>query len=309
MSEFPPRLNLIQRAMEQAKGGSPDRADHAPPTEQPEASHTMPALEKRADVAAPKVTAGKTARSEFKGVVELNYPRLRESKISLPGDRNSITFNEFRGVKRKLIPLASRNSTGRAQNVVMISSALPNEGKTFTSINLAITLAAEKNLNVILVDGDVIRSSLDGYFTGQERKGLTDLLSNSAVKLDDVLHRCSDIPNMHVLFAGAQNDTAPEMFASARMAEICHALSTRFPQSIVIIDSPPVLATSEPTSIVAHIDHLIMVVAAGRSSRHQVETSLSALSSCRSISLLFNKAPKWQRPSQGSYYYYGSPSP
>jgi protein-tyrosine kinase len=242
--------------------------------------------------------------------VKLNYPRLRESKISLPGDRNSVIFNEFRSVKRKLLPLATRNGTEqRAKNIVMVSSALPAEGKTFTSMNLAITLAAEKNLNVILVDGDVIRSSVTRYFTGQSGRGLLDLFSATSCKLDDVLHRCEDISNLHILFSGTQNDGAPEMFASARMAEICDLLSKRFPQSIVIIDSPPVLATSEPTSLATHVDHLIMVVAAGRSSRHQVETALSALTSCRSIYMLFNKAPRWQRPSQGSYYYYGSPTP
>jgi protein-tyrosine kinase len=243
------------------------------------------------------------------GEVALNYARLREAKISLPGDRNSITFNEFRSIKRKLLPLTARTRTDhRMQNVVMISSALPGEGKTFTSINMAITLAAEKNLNVILVDGDVIRSSVSRYFTGQSGRGLLDLFGNSDIKVDDVLHRCHDVPNLHLLFSGSQNDAAPEMFASMRMAEICDTLSRRFPNCIVIIDSPPVLATSEPTSLVTHIDHLIMVVAAGRSSNHQVETALSALSSCRSIFLLFNKAPKWQRPSQGSYYYY-APSP
>ena len=162
---------------------------------------------------------------------------------------------------------------------------------------------------MILVDGDVIRSSVARFFSGQSGRGLLDLFVDPSCKVEDVLHRCEDIPNLHVLFAGTANDSAPEMFASARMAEICDALARRFPQSIVVIDSPPVLATSEPTSLATHIDHLIMVVAAGRASRHQVETALSALASCRSIFLLFNKAPRWQRPSQGSYYYYGSPSP
>jgi protein-tyrosine kinase len=305
MSDTTPRLNLIQRAMKQTKraipeDGSAGRAEPTAPTA------TAPVvMERHSEATVQQVASPRIIANE----VILNYAHLRESKIALPGDRNSVTFNEFRGIKRKLLPLTSRaRNDHRIQNVVMVSSALPGEGKTFTSLNLAITLAAEKNLNVILVDGDVIRSSVGRYFTGQSGRGLLDLFGNSQVKVDEVLHHCQDVPNLHILFSGSQNDAAPEMFASARMAEICDALSRRFANCIVVIDSPPVLATSEPTSLVTHIDHLIMVVAAGRASNHQVETALSSLSSCRSMYLLFNKAPKWQRPSHGSYYYY-SPAP
>ena len=317
MSELTPRLNLIQRAMKQAQTGNIG-------AHRTGALNTNPALLRRTakrcrwrnrwksgPISLPrKRPAGTRTSGKFAGDVTLNYARLRESRISLPGDRNSLTFNEFRSVKRKLLPLTTRPGTDRpTQNIVMVTSALPAEGKTFTSINLAITLATEKNLDVILVDGDVIRGSLGKYFTGQTGRGLIDLFSNAPGTVDEVLHRCRDLPNLHVLFSGTQNDTAPELFASARMAEICHALSKRFPQSIVIVDSPPVLATSEPAALVTHIDHLIMVIAAGRSNRHQVESALSALSACRSMFLLLNKAPKWQRPSQGSYYYSGSPAP
>jgi protein-tyrosine kinase len=310
MSESPPRLNLIQRAMQHAQGRTSEVISPGFLEEAPQAPPSATTATKVTEVVVAREPTEAIKRSTGLNEVNLNYARLRESKISLPGDRNSVTFNEFRSVKRKLIPLATRSgSEHRAKNIVMISSALPAEGKTFTSINLAITLAAEKNLNVILIDGDVIRSSVSRFFSGQSGRGLLDLFGDASCKVDDVLHRCKDIPNLHVLFSGTQNDSAPEMFASARMAEICDVLSKRFPQSIVVIDSPPVLATSEPTSLVTHIDHLIMVVAAGRASRHQVETALSALVSCRSIFLLFNKAPRWQRPSQGSYYYYGAPSP
>jgi receptor protein-tyrosine kinase len=305
MSDTTPRLDLIQRAMQRAKRAAPEPA---PVTRtEPIATIAAAALsaDRHSEPAVQQTASVRTGANE----VALNYAHLREAKIVLPGDRNSVTFNEFRGIKRKLLPMASRaRNDHRIQNVVMVSSALPGEGKTFTSLNLAITLAAEKNLNVILVDGDVIRSSVGQYFIGQTGRGLLDLFGNNQLKIDEVLHRCQDVPNLQVVFSGSQNDAAPEMFASARMAEICDSFSRRFNNCIVIIDSPPVLATSEPASLVTHIDHLIMVVAAGRASNHQVETAISSLSSCHSIYLLFNKAPKWQRPSPGSYYYY-SPAP
>ena len=117
----------------------------------------------------------------------------------------------------------------------------------------------------------MIRGSLKGYFSGSSEKGLLDLFRTSPCKIDDVLHRCSDLPNLHVLFSGVHNDAAPEMFASDRMADIFYTLSKRFSPGIVIINSPPILYTSEPTSLATHVDQLVMVVAAGRSNRQQVE--------------------------------------
>jgi protein-tyrosine kinase len=290
------RLNLIQRAMERSLQ-SPSVAVSAAPKEVLAARPEAPI-----EISAVPGDAKPKGRS-----VSLNFAQLRESRIPLPGDRGSLTFNEFRGVKRKLLPLTKRPGTHRpTQNVVMITSALPAEGKTFTSMNLAITLATEKNLDVILIDGDVIRSSLTKYFVGQSELGLIDLFGSKPCTIEDTLHDCVDLPNLHILFAGSHNDTAPELFASSRMAELFELLAARYPNAVIVVDSPPVLATSEPTALVTHIDHLIMVVAASRSSRHQVETSLSALTGCRSIMLLFNKAPKWQRPSQGTYYYYAN---
>lgn len=306
MSDSIQRLNLIQRAMQGRK--------ELPAAEMAAVAAAQPAAERAAvtaaPVAAPPVTVGKTepSVSPKPGEISFNFAKLREAKIALPGDRNSVTFNEFRSIKRKLLPIASRpRNEHRSQNVVMVSSALPGEGKTFTSMNLALALAAEKNLNVILVDGDVIRSSVSQYFVGASGAGLLDLFGKNPPSIDELMHRCKEVPNLRVLFSGSHNDAAPEMFASARMAEICDRLSTRFPDCIVIIDSPPILSTSEPTSLVTHIDHLIMVVAAGGSSRHQVESAVSALSSCRSMHLLLNKAPKWQRPAQSGYYYGTAP--
>lgn len=291
------RLNLIQRAM-QGKLSTPQPAREA----RSEIGNSFPEVVVHGAPAA----AANIPHTGFRSAeVTLNYAALREAKIALPGDRNSVTFNEFRSIKRKLLPLAAQpRNEHRSQNVVMVSSALPGEGKTFTSINLAIALAAEKNLNVILVDGDVIRSSVSRYFEGASSAGLLDLFTKPTANIDELLHPCKELPNLRVLFSGSHNDSAPEMFASSRMGEICDRLSKRFPDCIVVIDSPPVLSTSEPTSLVTHVDHLIMVVGAGRSSRHQVESAISALSSCRSIFLLLNKAPKWQRPAHSSYYYY-----
>ena len=221
-----------------------------------------------------------------------------------PDNRASVTYNEFRSIKRKLLPLTRDPETkATTRNLVMITSALAGEGKTYTALNLAICLAAERNIEVILVDGDVVRSSITQFFDGAPEAGLLDLLTGRRQQIDEVLTRCTDVPNLHVLFSGRRDDTSPELLASQRMADVCSALSRRFRESVVVIDAPPVLATAEPSALAMHVHHLIMVVAAGQVARHHVEEALAGVAACPSINLVFNKSPEWQRSTPYPYYY------
>jgi receptor protein-tyrosine kinase len=306
MSEPTSRLNLIQRAMQQVK---------PKPAENDLQSDAVPALQKNGEASAdPSLTRAMpmpptpmpAARTERGGVpdVRLNYAKLRDLQIMTPDNKSSYTYNEFRAIKRKLVPMTHDPQTkALTRNLILVTSALPGEGKTFTAMNLAIGLAAERNLEVILVDGDVLRSTIGEYFEGPHGEGLLDLLTGSCQQIDDVMHRCADLPNLHVIFAGKHEETSPELLASKRMAEACATLSRRYPECIVVIDTPPVLATSEPVALAMHVHHLIMVVAAGQATRGQIEEALSAVSACPSINLLFNKVPKWQRSNPYSYYY------
>jgi len=239
--------------------------------------------------------------------VHLDYAKLRASRIVTPDDKSSAAYNEFRSLKRKLIPMTRDPETEvMTRNVVMVTSALPREGKTFTAMSLAICLAAERNLNVILVDGDVVRGSIADYFHGRDFDGLVELLTETGGRIDDMLHPCVELPGLHILFAGRRHETTPELLASRRMGDICAALSKQFKHSIVLFDTPPVLAASEPAAMAAHAHHLIMLVASGQAGRHQIEAALAEVSSCPSISLLFNRSSEWQRPLSNSSYYYDS---
>lgn len=304
----PPRLNLIQRAMAKA----PSADTYAPPRREPAPEPVLdspvakapPSEPVRAPEHRPVNGAAVAPAAQAANTVALNMSRLREGRMVTPDNRASVTYNEFRSIKRKLLPL-TRDPETRAttKNIVMITSALAGEGKTYTAMNLAICLAAERNLDVILVDGDVVRASVAQYFEGAPAEGLLDLLLGRRQHIDEVLTRCSDIPNLHVLFAGRRDDSSPELLASQRMADVCSALSRRFRESIVVIDAPPVLATAEPSALAMHVHHLLMVVAAGQSARHQIEEALAGVVACPSINLIFNKSPEWQRATPYPYYY------
>ncbi|MDE2181817.1 MAG: AAA family ATPase [Alphaproteobacteria bacterium] len=304
MSDAPTRLNLIQRAMQQASSKRIEPARVEAPIEAKPADLRSERSERVERVERQEYVAPRPPSTES-SPVRLKLAKLRGSRMVTPENKMSVTYNEFRSIKRKLLPMTRDPDThATTRNIVMITSALSGEGKTFTALNLAIGLAAERNLDVVLVDGDVVRASIGEYFEGASgQQGLIELLTGARQSLDEVVHPCTEIPNLHVLFSGKRDEASPELLASARMGEICGALSRRYRESVVVIDAPPVLATAEPTALASHVNHILMVVAAGQAGREHLEQALNGIATCPSISLIFNKSPEWLRPTPYSYYY------
>jgi receptor protein-tyrosine kinase len=120
------------------------------------------------------------------------------------------------------------------------------------------------------------------------------------------MYRCNDVANLSVIFAGKREENMPELLSSRRMADICREISTRYNDRIIIIDTPPVLASVEPANMATHVHQIVMVVAAGQTNHAQLQAALENVSSCRNISMIFNKAPKWYQVRSDSYYYYGA---
>jgi receptor protein-tyrosine kinase len=218
---------------------------------------------------------------------------------------SSVTF-EFRAIKRKILANAREgNSNAITKNLIMVTSALPGEGKTFTASNLALSLAAERDLHVLLIDADVIKPTVGTLFEPCDGAGLTDLLSGTCNDLVAITHPCSDLPNLGVVYAGKHDQRAPELISSRRTADIFLEMSQRCKDRIVVFDTPPVLGSSEPANLAMHMHQIVMVVAAGAANRRQLQTALENVSACPNISMVFNKAPKWHRADANPYYYYG----
>ena len=240
--------------------------------------------------------------------VRLDFRALRQNGLITPDNMTSAISNEFRGIKRRLLQKVRDPQTRAAvSNLIMVTSSLPGEGKTFSSINLALSLAAERGLQVLLIDADVIRPSVGNMFVAPPNEGLTDLLTGKVSHVSDVLHRCSDIPNLAVIFAGNPSINTPELISSGKMANLCKELSARYPDRVIVLDTPPVLASAEPAILASYVHHLVMVVAADQTDRHQLRKSLEAVASCQSVSLLFNKAPSWNEQEYVAYYGYANP--
>jgi len=220
--------------------------------------------------------------------------------IDWTGTRNRHT-EEFRIIKRNLLQQAF--AMGRSQpgaNVVMITSALPREGKTFVALNLALGIAIEPSYHVLLIDADTSRRGLTEIIAPGHRRGLLDLLGGNETDLSQVMLQ-TDIPNLAMLPAGDPRDSAAELLAGPRMHALLEEISVRYSDRIILIDAPPSLFSSDPAALSSSVGQIIMVIEANRTQRDQIERTLEMIKRCPQVSLLLNKIDALSVDSFGLY--------
>jgi protein-tyrosine kinase len=234
--------------------------------------------------------------------IDLDLARLNaQGFITLESAKSQIA-DEFRVLKRPLI----RNALGKARvrngNLVMVTSALPGEGKTFTSVNLALSIAMEIDSTVLLVDGDVAHPSIPALLGVPHGPGLLDILTRDDVGFADAMIR-TNVDKLAVLPAGSRHRRSTELLASEQMANLLRELASRYADRVIIFDSPPLLATTEARVLATHMGQIVMVVAADATSQHAVGQALATIESCDVVLMALNKA---SRTDVGTYYgYYG----
>ena len=211
-------------------------------------------------------------------------------------------MEEIRLIKRRLLNRTQEPDVvrGRPSRLVMITSARPGEGKTFTATNLALSISLEEDYQVVLVDADIVRQSVRRNFGIKPRRGFVDLLLDPSIALSDVMLR-TDIPRLSVLPAGTVSDKAPELLAGSRMRGMIETLAARFPDRIILFDSPPALVSSDAATLAAHVGQALLVIEADQTQEHEVSAALQRINSCPDISLILNKARSSAATSYGGY--------
>ncbi|MEM8724294.1 MAG: AAA family ATPase, partial [Pseudomonadota bacterium] len=211
---------------------------------------------------------------------------LREEGLIVPEHQVTGLLEEFRIVKRELLADARASSDAAARRI-LVCSPLPGEGKTYCAINLAIALATERDVEVVLVDADVLNPSVASRLGIDAGKGLMDTL------VDDNAHPerlaiGTDIDGLYVLPAGSSSARDAEYLASARTGEVLDRLTRGAPNRFVIFDTPPALAASPAAELAAHVGQALLVVRADETSRAALEDAQQLLSACPDIKLLLN---------------------
>lgn len=239
----------------------------------------------------------------------IDRAKLRSANYIDPEGPVTGLSEEFRIVKRQLL-LAARGGKGidaiEHGERILICSANPNEGKTFCAINLALSMATEKDNRVLLVDADFAKPSVLSRLGIERDRGLMDALADPTIHVEDLVIE-TDVPGLSILPAGKQTNQDTEYLAAARTAAILDQLTYNDPSRIIIFDSPPALAASPASVLALHVGQVVMVVHADVTTDTALRDALSLLSGCDNIQLLLNRT-KFSPTGRkfGNYYGYGA---
>jgi protein-tyrosine kinase len=241
--------------------------------------------------------------------IQLDFNELRARGLLAPDTNDHRLTEEYRAIKRPLLKNAYPNELAPIPrgNVIQIASALPGEGKTFTCLNLCLSLAKEQDWNVVLVDGDCNKPHLSTLFGAEREPGLIGVLRGLSGDFDANVMPTS-VPNLAVMPAGARYEESSELLASAAMEQLCQKISSADPKRLIVFDSPPMLLTSEAPAIARHMGQILLVVNADRTPQRSVVSALRLLDATKPIGLVLNQVRG--KESHGTYgsnygYYHG----
>lgn len=249
-------------------------------------------------VPAHKIPVHGTAPQSSQTILDLT--RFRELGGITPNEEKTQIAEAFRLIKRPLITNAFNQGAGfiKNGNLIMVTSALAGEGKSFCAINLAMSIAMEMDHTVLLVDADVARPSIPKYLGLKAQRGLLDILLDDKLELSDVMLR-TNVEKLSVLTAGNKSRNATELLASQNMSKLLEDIAQRYRDRIVIFDSPPLLLTTESHVLATQMGQIVMVVEAETTPRNTVMEALRQIESCDVINFIFNKT---RYDSSAGYY-------
>lgn len=231
--------------------------------------------------------------------------KLAEANMLVTGSQLDRVFqDEYRRIKRPLISNAFGKTSSLVDNgnLILVTSSIPGEGKTYTSVNLALSIAQEKDSTVLLVDCDVVKQGVSKMFGIEKITGLVDVLESDSLTIADVMLQ-TDIPNLRVLSAGKQDEYVTELLASQRMSDLVSEIASRYNDRVIIFDAPPLLATPQTQVLAGLVGQLVFVIETGKTSQSLVEDALALVPEEKAVGLVMNKNEGLS--GHGGYGYYG----
>jgi protein-tyrosine kinase len=238
--------------------------------------------------------------------IELDLARMREQGMVTAAAGRTRLLEDFRVIKRPLLQraFAERKPGDKPANLIMVTSSLPGEGKTYCAINLAMSIAMELDHTVLLVDADVARPSVLRTLGLPPHRGLMDVLLDDKIDMADVMLR-TNVETLAILPAGTSNARATELLASSTMNTLLTEIANRYPDRVVIFDSPPLLLTSESRELASHMGQIVMVGEAETTTQHAVKESLRQLKDFPNVNLIYNKTREFPGIEETYDYNYG----
>lgn len=238
-----------------------------------------------------------------KQIETFDWDSLKKLGFIVPNHTDLQVAEEFRSIKRPLVinALAGEERGIERPNLILITSSVPGEGKSFVSINLALSIAAERDKQVLLIDADVSKPSISQTLGIRRSPGLIEYLEGGKVDISDIILQ-TEIPGLRIIPAGKSHRFSTELLASNRMINFASELSERYSDRIVIFDSPPLLAATQAEVLSSLVGQIVLVIEAERTSQSLIMESVKKLESCDVVLTVLNKS---QRSMDMNYYGYG----
>ncbi|MCP5244459.1 MAG: tyrosine-protein kinase family protein [Burkholderiales bacterium] len=231
--------------------------------------------------------------------INIDLDRLSRLGIVTPDQGKTQIAEQFRIIKR---PLLTKAFAKKNNNLIMISSAVAGEGKSFCSVNLAMSIASEMDHRVLLIDADVARPSIPNLLGFKNEKGLMDMLLGESIDVADVLIK-TNVGKLSLITSGTAHSHATELLASQTMIMLLEELAQRYNDRIVIFDAPPILMTSEARVLAERMGQIVLVVEAERTTQQALSHVISQFNSKANINLIYNKVRTFSGGEYYGYYY------
>ena len=310
----PPRAHLVERAVEAMAGqGIAPAPPPPPPSPPPLAPQPRPAAAAPRPDARPEArpearpAASPEARAEPAAPITVEMLGKAGLVVAPCGTQRSRLSEEIAVVQHSVLRTikATRAADGRCPRMVMVTSARPGEGKTFTALNLAASLANSGTKPVVLVDVDGKRGSVSDLLGQADTPGLRTLAAEPGRPAPPLLVPTA-VKRLSLLAAGPAQENTPGVPPGQLMAAALLRLAAALPEHLIILDTPPCLSTSDPGALAPIVGQVVVVVEAERTQRSEVEAALDMVDSCPTLQLVLNRAVLTANDTFGAYGGYGA---
>ena len=311
-------MSTIEKALDKlgtmsqttAAGQAAEAVEISPNTTEVGAAATVvePEIEEATTAAAPQTrvvaTEAESPAKSSRQMLNIDLASLSERNFVSMATERRLIYEEFRVIKRKLINNAfgSLSTTLKHPNLILVTSSRPGEGKTFTSVNLALSIALEQDKTVLLVDADVLRPNVSRTLEISTQLGLTDYLSSNDVDVADIIYS-TNVERLKIITAGKPHHLSTELLASDKMLELVQEFASRYPDRIVIFDAPPLLGVNETCVMAGMCGQAVVVLEENKTKLHELDKALSLLPKELAVGFVINKA--YYSRDKGYGYGYG----
>jgi Mrp family chromosome partitioning ATPase len=295
-------MSIVEKALSKLQGRAAEEKRAQPPAPP---RYREPAVIRAQEPALPVVHVVPPPQWAPRQHLPVDFAKLQTEGVFPGSDLAPRVRDEMRRILWPLLERIDQPAPGTSRpNLIAITSSVAAEGKTTTTLNLARCLTEELRRRVLLIDGDVHKPQLSRFLGLERRPGFLDQLDEGARAVENVLY-ATDIDGLVALGAGSDAGSNISFIGNNRLERLLKSLADAEPSSVVLVDCPPLLSTSEGQLLARLAGQVVLVVRAGHTPQPAVLEAIQLLSGLPNVSCILNQL---EQGADGDYHgrYYGT---